>query len=131
MSRFEWSDEYLSGDELIDTQHQQLFEFANDFFEAIARGEETAILFDAFETLLKYVKKHFSEELDLYERIGSTLADAHRGKHADLTKELQLLWDNERHGLIDDASQQLAHWMESRLIPHVMTVDPPTLAAGA
>ena len=31
-------------------------------------------------------------------------------------------------GLIDDAAQQLADWMESRLIPHVMKVDPRTIA---
>ena len=71
MSRFEWSDEYLTGDDRIDTQRKQLFEFANDFFEAIAKGEETAILFDAFQTLLQYVSKHFNEELELYERMGS------------------------------------------------------------
>ena len=131
MSRFEWSDDYLTGDELIDTQHRQLFEFANVFFEVVARGEETAILFDAFETLLKYVEKHFNEEMNLYKRIGSALADMHRKKHADLAGELQLLWDDARHGLFDDDGQHLALWMETRLIPHVMEVDPPTLAARA
>ena len=131
MSRFEWSEDYLTGDDLIDTQHRQLFEFANIFFEVVARGEETAILYDAFETLLKYVKKHFNEEMNLFKRIDSSLADMHREKHDDLARELQLLWDDAHHGLIDDASQQLVFWMETRLIPHVMNVDPQTLAARA
>jgi hemerythrin len=130
MARFEWTERYAIGNKDIDDQHKVLIELANILSSAVNAGEATSILWDAFDTLLLYVGKHFSEEETLFEDMGCTLLGAHREEHETLEGELRLLWNNERNGLIHDAGRQLEQWVEQRLVPHMIEVDQEALKSA-
>ena len=130
MARFGWSEKYVIGNKDIDDQHKVLIELANILSSAVDEGQETAILWDSFDALLLYVRKHFSEEETLFEELGCIQLAAHREEHGQLEDELRLLWNNERHGLIDDAGRQLEQWVEQRLVPHMIEADQDALKSA-
>jgi hemerythrin len=62
MSHIKWDDTFSVGVELIDSQHQLLFQIINRFYDAIERKENQTILSKLFHEVLDYTTMHFSIE---------------------------------------------------------------------
>ena len=52
----------LTGDEMIDAHHKELFKRANDLFESIENGDSTEKVQETLGFLADYTTYHFSEE---------------------------------------------------------------------
>ena len=78
-----WDDGYSVGIPLIDAQHRELLLLANDLYDACREGSSAAT--DGFRiavgAVAGYVKKHFSSEEKIMERIGYPLIEEHRAEH--------------------------------------------------
>lgn len=120
--RYVWNQDYETGNTKIDDQHRLIFDAANMLSEAVRHGKEEGILNKAFDLLLSYVNTHFSDEEAYYEEIHSTLLLAQKDEHQSLINELREIWYERRHGSTD-AGTDLDHWMEKRLIPHIIAED--------
>ncbi|MBT4711335.1 MAG: hemerythrin family protein [Alphaproteobacteria bacterium] len=99
-----------------------IFDAANVFVEAVKSGKEDAILDQAFELLINYTNTHFTDEEAYYESIGSSLLATQKVEHEHLLGELREMWYEKRHGS-EDAGTDLDHWMERRLVPHIIEED--------
>lgn len=134
MPRIEWKSEFAAGNELVDAQHQQLVEFANLFFEAADSGKAPEIIRESFDLLIRYVENHFHDEETLYREIGSVLLDDQRMEHRQLENEIQAirqLWESNVADFDGTIVQAIETWIETRLLPHFIELDPAALAAGA
>ena len=60
--RYELTQDLLTGNNLIDTEHKQLFAAINDLLDACAQGKGREKLMATAKFLNNYVNKHFSDE---------------------------------------------------------------------
>jgi len=120
--RYEWKDDYLTGNPKIDKQHKRIFKAANLFYQAVQTGQEEVLLDKAFDLLIDYTNTHFSDEEDHYHAIGSSLINIQIEEHKRLLDELRELWHDKRVGS-EDAALELDTWMELKLIPHIIAED--------
>ena len=134
MPHIEWKSGYAVGHELVDAQHQQLVEVANMLFDAADAGKAQETLRGSFDLLVRYVEGHFNDEEILYREIGSLLIDEQRAVHRQLESELRAigeLWESNVADFDGTVLQALETWLETRLLPHFVDLDPAALAAGA
>ena len=125
MARFEWKADLATGDEVVDSQHQQLIEFANRFLDAARRGHEKTVLKSSFEMLERYTHEHFRDEERLFRKIGSRRLDDQRTQHAQMRAELKAirsLWMS-NFGFVNEVPRALEAWLETRLLPHIFEHD--------
>ncbi|MEE8393985.1 MAG: hemerythrin domain-containing protein [Rhodospirillales bacterium] len=122
MARYVWDDEYNTGNEKIDDQHRMIFDAANMLFEAVKQSREEAILDQSFDLLMQYTNTHFKDEEEYYKEIHSPLLETQQDEHRVLLDDLREMWREKRHGSAD-AGTDLDHWMERRLIPHIIKED--------
>jgi len=78
-----WRDSFCSGNQLIDAQHQALFQAANELFSAILSGRTPQEIAPVIDCLLADVALHFEDERMILEKIafpglGQHLADHER-----------------------------------------------------
>ena len=130
MARFNWENRLDLGHPQIDDQHRRIFDLANALDAAVKKSKEDAILDHAFDLLLQYTNKHFSDEEALYEEMGSTLLKAHRDEHHRLLDDIREMWNEKRRGVLDDPGIALEYWVERRLIPHIVESDQAAMKAA-
>ncbi|HYD65497.1 hemerythrin domain-containing protein [Azospirillum sp.] len=121
-ARFAWKPEYEVGDHTIDGQHRQLLVLANLLYDAVKMGKGEAVIGQAFDALGLYTTKHFDDEDRYFAAIGSLLLVEHRHQHEKLAQELAALRE-EMLGFLDGIPDTLEHWVETRLIPHMVIDD--------
>ena len=84
-----WSDEYLSGIELIDAQHKALFDRINTFEE---ENDNTLSMRDAcgfLEGALAMLTEHFLSEEGVMEENDYPLFDVHQSMHNDMLEDFR------------------------------------------
>jgi hemerythrin len=86
MSRFEWSEIYSVGNDTIDQQHQQLFDIANRYAEALEKGMGRKSLVEIFNELVSYTAYHFKEEENMMREGGYPDLANHKVNHEKLVK---------------------------------------------
>lgn len=124
-----FSDDYLTGIELIDNEHRQLFSLVNDVHTLI----NDEFIFDKYDEIMRiltelrnYTEMHFHDEETYMEKINYPELDAQRRAHnAFIEKlvninfeELESL-DNNQQEYLQDILDFLAKW----LVNHILKMD--------
>lgn len=93
--KYELTQELLTGNALIDSEHRQLFAAVNDLMDACAQGRGRAQIQQTVSFLNDYVVKHFGDEERLQVQSNYPGYQAHKQFHqgycrqlADVTREL-------------------------------------------
>ena len=86
-----WSSSYETGHPDVDRQHKQLFAMVNDLHEAMAHGRGREALAPVLESLVAYTLEHFATEEALMVSTGYPDLERHRGRHAELTAQVNEL----------------------------------------
>ncbi len=79
-----WKDSYCCGNRLIDSQHQSLFQIANELFEAVLSGSTTTEISSIISSLLEAVSQHFRDEEAILESVAFPGIELHKTEHATL-----------------------------------------------
>lgn len=92
---YEVTADLVTGNNLIDSEHRQLFAAVNDLMDACSRGEGRAQIEKTVKFLTDYVVKHFGDEENLQTRskypgypAHKTFHDGYRRKLAETAQEL-------------------------------------------
>jgi hemerythrin len=88
MSLFQWKNEYLVGQLEIDTQHQRLFELADQLHNAMTMGKGKDALAKTLSDLIGYTKRHFSAEERLMQQSNYPDYIQHKAVHDKLTAQV-------------------------------------------
>lgn len=123
---FEFTDEYLTGVELIDAEHKKLFEIGARAFALLNeefmpdKYDQIAII---LEELREYTKKHFGDEEAYMESIHYKRMFTQKIQHGlfiDKLEEMDLdSIDENQEGALLDILEFLSNW----LIHHILEQD--------
>ncbi|MHB8051086.1 MAG: bacteriohemerythrin [Coriobacteriia bacterium] len=123
MGAFEWTQDLVTGNELIDSQHHTLFAYANDLIEAIAdSGLDDEATAEYVWRLTDYVMGYFSDEHDLMESVHYPGRSIHTGMHDTLTGETMRLTARVMRGELV-AAQEVARLITKWMREHILTAD--------
>ena len=78
-----WSEIYSLGNEQLDTQHKQLFEFVSNLVAACIDGSSTEKLNETLDFLVNYTVRHFSDEEALQVKYNFPEYEQHKKMHED------------------------------------------------
>lgn len=116
--KFEWKDEYLIGDTIIDNEHQRLFELANVVTHSSTNDE----LINGVMRLYRHIREHFSDEEKLMKEHDYPDYERHLGEHNQMLSLLTSKSDAIREGKWN--KNQIAEFM-TLWISHITTNDQP------
>lgn len=108
-----WKDAYTIGHEIIDAEHQQLFELVNQFLDANDKGSRTLSAMGMF----KYTREHFTHEEDLMREIGYPSIRDHIGQHNEMLSRLNDIAESIANDTLDKPELEsfLSHWLRSHI----------------
>ncbi|MBI4961375.1 MAG: bacteriohemerythrin [Desulfovibrio sp.] len=89
--RLAWKDSYESGNELIDSQHRELFSFSNELLAALLDEKPKDVCEKLISDLTAHVAKHFRDEDALFRAVRYPDADKHTQMHTRLVQGMDKL----------------------------------------
>ena len=115
-----WTEDLLTGNALVDMQHQKMFERLNDLVHACADGSDTAKLHDTLEFLVNYTIRHFTDEEALQLEYGYPDYDAHRNEHEKFKATVGALAQRFKESgssaeLSGDVNRMIVRWLISHI----------------
>ncbi|MBK9796518.1 MAG: hemerythrin family protein [Holophagaceae bacterium] len=93
-----WNRRYETGIEVIDAQHQSIFEALNRLAEAFRTGRASVLVDESLETLLAYTLAHFQTEETFMQEWGYPGLGPHQAEHAVLIVKVQELRERYAEG---------------------------------
>ena len=120
---YELTPDLMTGNKLIDSQHQQLFVAVNHLMEACAQGKGRDQIQSTVQFLSDYVTKHFADEERLQTKSNYPNYASHKQFHDGYRKQLAqtaqvLLQDGPSVKTLGDLNRAVAV-----LVSHIRTED--------
>lgn len=117
------TDDLITGDNLVDREHSDLFRAVNLLLDACERGQTLASLKPVIRFLLAHTSEHFYHEEQLQEQSGYPRLELHRAFHETYKKSLRetLLQISPAGPTVTDVLN--IHGQMAALIDHVKTED--------
>jgi len=118
MALFTWSPEYSVGNDLIDSEHEKLFQMADRLHVAMMSGGGQTVLHGLFVQLADYTRTHFSHEEALMARYAYPQLAAHAEIHRQLIARLNKLQTDLHDGKLTvtmDTMQFLRDWLQHHI----------------
>lgn len=121
--RYEVTQDLITGNTLIDSEHRQLFAAVNDLMDACAQGQGRAQIQKTVQFLSDYVVKHFQDEENLQTKYKYPGYPAHKTFHDGYRRQLndkaqQLLKEGPTVKALGDLNQVVGV-----LVSHIRTED--------
>ncbi|MDY6053326.1 MAG: hemerythrin family protein [Anaerovibrio sp.] len=120
--KYEFTDEYLTGIELIDTEHAHLFELANKAYDlltdqfALDKYDRIAAL---LEELREYTKTHFAHEEECMESINFRHIWSEKHQHITFVNRLESIdlkaMDENQQEHLMEIIEFLALWLQGHI----------------
>lgn len=115
-----WDGSLKVGVELVDAQHQYLFEIINSMQGKLARGDAANALVEGLDSMRTYARFHFEAEERLLGKHGYPELARHREAHQGFLAEVERLSGVERSN--PNACQALG-FLLSWLVGHIQSMD--------
>lgn len=123
MTHIAWDDAYKVGNDMIDSQHQKLFELADGLHDLASSGEKDRDkVGKVIQALVEYVMFHFGSEEDLMKKIGYADMDSHVKAHRDFNDYTSKLVGEFSSGADVDLGA-LYSYIADWLVKHITVVD--------
>lgn len=128
---FEMKPEYYIGIDMIDQEHKQLFDYANEAYELL-QEEFTPDKYDKIDAILEklrdYTVKHFSDEEAYMESIQYKKIFTQKIQHQEFINKLDEFIDQHEKDEGDQAEQDaqimdILNYLTDWLINHILHVD--------
>lgn len=115
-----WDGSLKVGVELVDAQHQYLFEIINAMQAKLARGDAQSALVEGLDSMRTYARFHFEAEERLLAQQGYPELAGHREAHRRFLAEVERLSGVEPTN--SNACQALGYLL-TWLVGHIQSVD--------
>ena len=100
MSLMRWNDEYLTFNQVIDEQHQRLFEIINGIYDMIRVGRGHESVAHALSDLTEFTRFHFATEEKYMQEASFAGLEHHAAEHGRMLDEIREL----RHRILDGST---------------------------
>lgn len=125
---YEMKPEYLTNIPLIDEEHQQLFDYANQIYDLLHQefiADKYDNIADILGKLRDYTKKHFADEEAYMESIQYKRLFSQKVQHNEFIQKLDE-WDLEsidESENQDETIQEMLNFLTDWLIHHILELD--------
>lgn len=115
--RAEFDESLVTGNEMIDAQHQELIGRINQLLESCEEGQGKVKAVKMLDYLLDYTEFHFEAEEKLQEEISYPGIKEHKAKHAEFknaVKELQEMLEEEEgptEAFVAQVQKNVVDWL--------------------
>lgn len=120
-----WDEKYSIGIEMIDAQHQKLFEYLNFYYESLLACQENGVANDVIKSMLNslvdYAKYHFAEEEKVMNSIKGVDFSVHFEEHKDFCSKVASF--KAKVFLGENITYELFDFMKNWLLTHIMLSD--------
>jgi hemerythrin len=86
-----WNSRFSVGVYLFDSEHKQLLELVNDFYDAVLARMDAHEILTILDSLIRFAESHFAHEEEFFDACRYGGADLHKAEHRRLSQELQQL----------------------------------------
>lgn len=118
-----WTDELLTGEEVVDNQHKKIFSKASEIFQMDIQTDLNTIK-KAFEFLMGYTNSHFYEEEQMMMKNNYVNFIEHRNQHNYLVEKLYTLYlDISDNGVSEELLSKLKILIIDWLSNHINVSD--------
>ena len=136
-----WDEGLLTGNVLVDMQHQRIFERVSDLVRSCEDGSNTAKLQDTLEFLVNYTIRHFTDEEALLLECGYPNYADHKQEHNEFKKTVgELARKFEKNGSSEELCAHVnritVRWLVShtqqedrKISEHIRSLAEPTQSA--
>ncbi|PLX65882.1 MAG: hypothetical protein C0603_12975 [Denitrovibrio sp.] len=119
-----WCDSLASGNETIDSQHKELFEHMNAFFDNITHTHNHETTVRTLNFLVKYVRYHFGTEEELMRESEYPHFKEHLNAHRIIVDKLMECYkDLIRSGNTEVITEELGVLLQKWFVEHIMDND--------
>lgn len=122
MEKYFFSEAYIIGNKLIDSQHEKLFEIFDKLFEAMSMGKGRIVIDNILDELFKYSCYHFNSEESLMIKINYPYYDQHKDEHDAFKSEVNQLiniYNNNNYEVTIKTLDFLYYW----ILNHILVSD--------
>jgi hemerythrin len=115
--RAEFTDNLITGNKTIDSQHRELIDKINNLLDAIETSKDKAVAVSTLDFLNDYVEFHFGEEEKLQTEAGYPGLADHIKQHEALRKtvaDLTAMLEEEEgpsNAFVDQLNKQVINWL--------------------
>lgn len=119
-----WSEDYSTGDDEIDQQHKQLFQYLAEMEAKMASGMTEDYLKKFLNHLGIYTRSHFCYEEICMRQKKCPVAKQNQEQHDKLLDAYtHYLHRFESEGISEDLTQKLHDFLVSWLVNHILKID--------
>lgn len=121
----EFTDDLITGNKMIDSQHKELIEKINDLLKSCEERSSQSAAARMLNYLADYTEYHFKEEEALQQSIGYPGMKEHKEKHDELRCTVQELHNmlTEEEGPSDAFVEKVNEKVRDWLYYHIQTFD--------
>lgn len=122
--QFTWTDEYLTGVELMDEEHKVLIEKMNTLIENMGKtfnNKNTEIIRSQYKDLADYAVKHFDDEENYFMSVSYPHADSHKEMHRKLIAKVVEL--EGKIGTPEFDPFAVSNFLKDWLMRHILSTD--------
>ncbi len=118
---FEWTNDMMIDNDVIDDDHRKLISIANRIIELNRPNRDAEDLKQAIRELYDYVKYHFDREEVLMRKLDYTEVDNHHLKHVAIIKDMNHYLTSSHH--MGEMLSNFRVLMNKWVINHIMEED--------
>lgn len=120
--------EYYIGIDMIDEEHKQLFQYADEAYELLHNDmipDKFDAIHDVLMNLRNYTVKHFSDEEEYMESIHYKKLFTQKIQHQEFINKLDEFMENHNEEVVDQNKQieDILEYLTNWLINHILYVD--------
>lgn len=122
----EFTEEYRLGHDMIDAEHEKLFEIAGHAFAIVREGVQSSdlpVIIDILEELKSYTVNHFKDEEEYMASIGYGGIEAQKRAHAAFVAEFDEIDIHKIEKQPQKYMQQLLEFLVGWLVNHILKMD--------
>lgn len=115
--RAEFDDTLITGDEMIDSQHQELIGKINTLLDSCEEGNDKLTAVKTLDYLAEYTDFHFTAEEKLQEEIHYPGIEEHKKEHEKLRKvvdelhEMLIEEEGPSQAFVDQVNKNVIEWL--------------------
>ena len=121
----EFTDDLVTGNDLIDGQHKELIGKINDLLRTCETGDGKKKALNTLDFLEEYTNYHFSQEEALQKDIGYPGLKDHQAKHQEFVQSINELYEmlEDQEGPTDAFVQQVNKNVVDWFVNHIQGFD--------
>lgn len=118
MQVYKWNEQLSVGIDVLDQQHQQLFELINKFYENILKKSSKEYMLEVISDLENYIIEHFTTEEKLMFKAGYEGILDHLDEHKEFintVRDFRIRFNEDRLLLTLEVTKFIRDWITSHI----------------